>query len=93
MSLRHPVLATRRRIFRSDAKMNNVYDWVGSLSPEPMFFKFFCNNTAAIPPSDAASKYALTTLNMEEAHEPFFEDDKEIKVKGFQGADNQNFLV
>ena len=30
---------------------------------------------------------------MEEAHEPFFEDDKEIKVKGFQGADNQKFLV
>ena len=93
MSIRHSALATRRRIFRSDAKMNNVYDWVGSLSPEPMFFKFFCNNTAAIPPSDAASKYALTTLNMEEAHEPFFEDDKEIKVKGFQGADNQKFLV
>ena len=35
--------------------MNNLYDWVGSLSPEPMFFKFFCNNTAAIPPSDATS--------------------------------------
>ena len=37
MSIRHSALATRRRIFRSDAKMNNVYDWVGSLSPEPMF--------------------------------------------------------
>ena len=84
MSIRHSALATRRRIFRSDAKMNNVYDWVGSLSPEPMFFKFFCNNTAAIPPSDAASKYALTTLNMEEVDEPlYFEDDKEITVKGF----------
>ena len=91
MPIRHSALATRRRIFRSDAKMNNVYDWVGSLSPEPMFFKFFCNNTAAIPPSDAASKYALTTLNMEEVDEPlYFEDDKEITVKGFQGADNQN---
>ena len=91
MSIRHPALATRRRIFRGDAKMNNVYDWVGSLSPEPMFFKFFCNNTAAIPSSDAASKYALTTLNMEEVDEPlYFEDDKEITVKGFQGADNQN---
>ena len=91
-SIRHPALATRRRIFRGDAKMNNVYEWVESLSPEPMFFKFFCNNTAAIPPSDAASKYALTTLNMEEVDEPLYfeDDDKEITVKGFQGADNQN---
>ena len=91
MSITHPALPTRRRVFRSDAQMNN--DWVGSLSPERMFFKFCCHNTATISPSDAASKYALTTLNMEEAHEPFFEDDKEIKVTGFQGADNQNFLV
>ena len=90
-SIRHPALATRRRTFRGDAKMNKVYDWVGSLSPEPMFFKFFCNNTDAIPRSDTASKYALTTLNTEEVDEPlYFEDDKEITVKGFQGADDQN---
>ena len=71
--------------------MNNVYDWVGSLSPEPIFFKFFCNKTAGIPPSDAASRYALTTFNMDEVDELlYFEDDKEITVKGFQGADYQN---
>ena len=92
MLIRHPALATRRRVFRNDAKMNNVYEeWVGLLSPEPMFFIFFCNYTAAVPPSDAASKHALTTLNMEEVEEPLcFEDDKEITVKGFQRADNQN---
>ena len=88
MSIRHPALATRRRVFRSDAKMNNVYDWVESLSAEPMFFKFSCNNTAAIPPSDAASKYALTTHNMEEVDEPLYFEDVTVKV--FQGADNQN---
>ena len=43
ISIRHPALATRHRIFRDDAKMNNVYDWVGSLSLEPMFRKFFCD--------------------------------------------------
>ena len=43
ISIRHPALATRHRIFRDDAKMNNVYDWVGSLSPEPMFQKIFCD--------------------------------------------------
>ena len=91
MSIRHPALATRRRIFRGDAKIKNVYDWVGSLSLEPMFLKIFCNNTDAIPPSDPALKYALTTLNMAEVDEPlYFEDNKEITVKGFQGADDQN---
>ena len=91
MSIRHPALATRRRIFRGDAKMKNVYDWVGSLSLDPMFLKIFCNNTDAIPPSDPALKYALTTLNMAEVDEPlYFEDNKEITVKGFQGADDQN---
>ena len=88
MPIRHSALATRRRIFRSDAKMNNVYDWVGSLSAEPMFLKFFCNNSAAIPPSVAASKYALTTRNMEELDEPLYFENVTVKV--FQGADNQN---
>ena len=33
----------------------------------------------------------LTTLNREEVDKPlYFENDKEITVKGFQGADNQN---
>ena len=74
--------------------MNNVYEeWVGSLSLESMFFKIFCNYTAAIPPSDAASKYSLTTLYMEEVDKPLYlEDDKEIIVKGFQGPDNQNIF-
>ena len=79
ISIRHPALATRHRFFRDDAKMNNVYDWVGSLSPEPMFRKFFCNKT------DAASKHSI----WRKQKLFYFEDDKEITVNGFQGAEIQ----
>ena len=53
ISIRHPALTTRHQFFRDDAKMNNVYDWVESLSPEPMFWRFFCNKT------NAASKHSI----------------------------------
>ena len=29
ISIRHPALGTKRRLFRGDAKMSNVYDWLG----------------------------------------------------------------
>ena len=80
ISIRHPALATRHRIFRDDAKKKNVYGyWVGSSSPEPMFRKFFCNKT------DAASKHSI----LKKQKFFYFEDDKEITVNGFQGAEIQ----
>ena len=83
--IRHPVLGTKRRLFRGDAKMNNVYDWMGSLSPEPMYFKFSCGRSALIPASVPVSNFALTTLNMTEVNEPLpFEEDEEITMTGFQ---------
>ena len=82
ISIRHPVLGTKRRLFRGDAKMNNVYAWMGSLSPEPMYFKFSCDRTALIPASAPVSNFALT---MTEVNEPLpFEEDEEITMTGFQ---------
>ena len=40
MSIWHPGLTTRRRIFRADTKMNDVYDSIGSLSLEKNFKNF-----------------------------------------------------
>ena len=86
ISMRHPVLGTKRRLFRGDAKMNNVYDWMGSLSPEPMYFKFSCGRSALIPASAPVSSFALATLNMTEVNEPLpFEEDEEVTMTGFQG--------
>ena len=70
ISIRRPVLGTKRRLFRGDAKMNNVYDWMGSLSPEPIYFKFSCGRSALIPASAPVSNVALTALNMTEVNEP-----------------------
>ena len=65
--------------------MNNVYDWMGSLSPEPMYFKFSCGRSALIPASAPVSNFALTTLNMTEVNEPLpFEENEEITMTGFQ---------
>ena len=41
LALRHPELGTHRRQFRENSTMNSVYDWIGSLSPEPMYFGLF----------------------------------------------------
>ena len=81
ISIRHPLLGTKRRLFRGDAKMNNVYGWMRSLSPEPMYFKFSCGRSALIPASAPVSNFALTTLNMTEVNEPLpFEEDEEITM-------------
>ena len=65
ISIRHPQLGTKRRLFRGNAKMNNVYDWMRSLSPQPtMYFKFSCGRSALIAESAPVSNFALTTLNM-----------------------------
>ena len=58
------MLGTKQRLFRGDAKLNNVYNWVGHLSPESMYFKFSLGGCALIPASASASKFGLTTLNM-----------------------------
>ena len=58
---------------------------MGSLSSEPMYFKFLCSRTVVIPASTPVSNFALTTLNMTEIEEPLpFEEDEEITMTGFQ---------
>ena len=58
------VLGTKQRLFREDAKLNNVYNWVEHLSPESMYFKFSPGGSALIPASASASNFGLITLNM-----------------------------
>ena len=88
--IRHLVLGTKRRFFRGDAKMNNIYDWMGSLSPEPMYFKFLCGRSALIPASVPVSNFTLTTLNMTEVNEPLpFEEGEEITMT-FQWFSRKN---
>ena len=56
--------------------MNNVYDWVGTISVEPMYFELFVDLWSPIPATDPANKYANTVLNMAEVSKPpSFEED------------------
>ena len=63
--------------------MNNVYDWVGTTSVEPMYFELFVDFRSPIPATDPANKYANTVLNMTEVSEsPFF--DEGVIMLGFK---------
>ena len=63
--------------------MNNVYDWVGVPSVEPIYFELVVDFRSPIPVTDPANKYANTVLNMAEVSEPpFF--DKEVTMAGFK---------
>ena len=87
LSVRHARQGTIRRIFLASATMNNVYDWVGVTSVEPIYFELFVDFRSPIPVTDPANKYANTVLNMAEVSEPpFF--DKEVTMAGFK--ENQN---
>ena len=52
-----------RRIFLVNATMNNVYDWVGASSIEPMYLELFVDFHPPIPATDPANKYVNTVLN------------------------------
>ena len=83
--IRHPTLGNASRIFPSDATMNIVYDWVGSLSPYPLYFKlcnFVCN---CAQPSETVSRNTLSILNVLEIEEGLpFEECQEISCPGFK---------
>ena len=63
--------------------MNNVYDWVGATSVEPMYFELFVDFRSPIPATDPANKYANTVLNMAEVSEPPFVDEG-VTMLGFK---------
>ena len=66
LSVRHARKDTMRRIFLGSVTMNNVYDWVGATSVEPMYIELFVDFRSPIPATDPANKYANTVLNMAE---------------------------
>ena len=63
--------------------MNNVYDWVGATSVEPMYFELFVDFRSPIPATDPANEYANTVLNMAEVSKPPFFDEG-VTMLGFK---------
>ena len=72
MSIQHPTQGIKRRIFRPEALMKSVYDWVGSLSENPPHFELVDSSTPnndssdSISPEDEAERYANITLKVRE---------------------------
>ena len=64
LSVCHARKGTMRQIFLAFATINNVYDWVGATSVEPMYLELFVKFRSPIPATDPANKYANTILNM-----------------------------
>ena len=63
--MRHPELGTQCRQFREDSTTNSVHDWIGSLSPEPMYFGLFPKfHSDAVLPSADVNLYDKTVLNV-----------------------------
>ena len=66
MSVQHPTLGLRRRVFPADVKMSFVYDWVGSIDDSLAHFSLFDRNSNYIPPEVTASDYSNQTLLVHE---------------------------
>ena len=54
VSIRHPTLGNRSRIFSSNALMIVIYDWVGSLSTRPEHFELLNYSGTLISPDQSA---------------------------------------
>ena len=55
VTVRHPSLGTKIRLFNSACKMIQVYHWVGSLENEPEFYELQDFSRVTIYPSDDVS--------------------------------------
>ena len=90
----HPELRTHRRQFREDSTMNSVYDWIGSLSPEPMYFGLFPKlHSDPVLPSADVKLYDKTVLNVGILTDPIdFEEDQEMTMHGYSNTSNMEIL-
>ena len=74
--------------------MNSVYDWIGSLSPEPMYFGLFPKfHSDPVLPSTDVKLYDKTVINVGVLTDPIeFEEDQEITMYGYSNMSNTEIL-
>lgn len=82
VKVRHLSVGLCSRRFPSDAKMSAVYDWVGSLCPEPENFILFDPLGVTFYPSTRLSDSTISMVRASET--PSISDsDAEIEFQGF----------
>ena len=74
--------------------MNSIYDLIGSLSPEPMYFDLFPKfHYDPVLPSADVKLYDKTVLNVGALTDPIdFEEDQEITMYGYSNMSNMEIL-
>ena len=69
LSVRHSEFGTVRRIFSENSLFNSVYNWIGSLAPQPLHFGLLLDGQE-IPQWKTVSEYGKVVLNMLERETP-----------------------
>ena len=85
ISVRHPTLGIVKRLFKPSDSMQAVYDWVGSMCHEPLYFNLLlpASTILAIFPDEKVSNHGNSVLIMNEVDEPIENSNNESIT--FQG--------
>ena len=69
MSVEHPTLGIKRRVFPATIQMSTVYDWIGSVSDDLMHFQLVGRDSVTIFEDSPASQFSNQTLLVIETEE------------------------
>uniref|UniRef100_A0A7M5VC91 HECT domain-containing protein n=2 Tax=Clytia hemisphaerica TaxID=252671 RepID=A0A7M5VC91_9CNID len=84
ISVRHPKLGTRRRVFLDKDNFSCVYDWVGSLDIVPKYFQLIHPSGQLLQPWKTVSAFGKVVLNMEACDNALeLEPEGEVALSGF----------
>ena len=80
LTVRHPIVGPKTRLFQAHSKMIDVYNWAGSLSLQPEHFQLVAYNEVVYPSDDIYS----TALNLKEINSAMLlSQDGEVTFGGF----------
>ena len=85
VKIRHPSLGLILRRFPFNTKTYAVYDWIGSLSTDPMHFILTdpSSGNTLQPSSIVNDKYTLNMVESSSGTPSLFESDDEVQCLGF----------
>ena len=91
VKVRHPLLGVVSRKFQVHSLMSSVYDWAGSLKPDPV--NFTLNDpfgVVLLPSMEVADRCTLTMMEFTDGTPSLCQSDDEINFLGFGEALNSN---
>ena len=91
VKVRHPLLGVVSQKFQVHSLMSSVYDWAGSLNPDPV--NFTLNDpfgVVLLPSMEVANRCTLTMMESTDGTPSLCQSDDEINFLGFGEALNSN---